>query len=110
MRRSVRLGHLIAAVAAITALVVVSPALGGPSLKSLVKTEVSKQLSAQTSKKKGKPGPPGPPGPAGANGLPGPAGPPGTPGIPGQAFTLTLNDQVGNVVAGGFRLTVEAMG
>lgn len=59
----------------IAALTMISPALGGPSLQSLVKKEVSKQLSAaQTSKKKkSKRGPPGPAGPPGVNGAPGSA-------------------------------------
>jgi hypothetical protein len=78
MNRSVKLSHLVLALAAIAALLLVSPALGGPSLKSLVKQEVSKQL-AQTAKKKGKRGPAGPPGPAGAPGAP------GAPGADGSA-------------------------
>ena len=45
---------------------VVVPALGGPSLKQLVKKEVAKQL-------KGKTGPQGPPGPPGANGAASPS-------------------------------------
>jgi hypothetical protein len=44
----------------------VIPALGGPSLKQLVKKEVAKQL-------KGKTGPQGPPGPPGANGAANPS-------------------------------------
>jgi hypothetical protein len=45
---------------------VVVPALGGPSLKQLVKKEVKRQL-------KGKVGPQGPPGPPGANGATSPS-------------------------------------
>jgi hypothetical protein len=45
----------------ILAALLISPALGGPSLKSLVKKEVSRQLA-------GKQGPAGPPGPPGAQG------------------------------------------
>jgi len=67
MQRTVKLSHLIAALAAITALLLVSPALGGPSLKSLVKKEVTKQLAGKT-------GPQGPGGAPGAPGAPGAAG------------------------------------
>ncbi len=52
----------------IGAVAVVSPAFGGPSLKSLVKKEVAKQVSRAA-------GPPGPPGAAGVNGANGPQGP-----------------------------------
>jgi len=78
MNRSVKVSHLVLALAAMIALLVASPALGGPSLKDLVKQEVSKQL-AQTAKKKGKRGPPGPQGPPGSTGAP------GAPGAPGSA-------------------------
>jgi hypothetical protein len=61
----------------ILAIVVVSPAIGGPSLRSLVKQEVAKQV-ASVSKAKGKRGPRGPQGPPGANGANGAAGAPGT--------------------------------
>jgi hypothetical protein len=54
-------------------LATVSPALGGPSLRSLVKQEVAKQV-ASVSKAKGKRGPRGPQGPAGANGANGAPG------------------------------------
>lgn len=61
-------------------LAVVSPALGGPSLRSLVKSEVARQidhLDATIAKKKkakrGPAGPQGPQGPAGASGAPGTA-------------------------------------
>jgi hypothetical protein len=59
--------------AVLVAALVVSPALGGPSLKKLVKKEVAKQLA-------GKVGPPGAQGPQGAAGAP---GTPGSPGVPG---------------------------
>jgi hypothetical protein len=52
----------LAALAVVVAVGVVSPALGGPSLKKLVKREVSKQISKAT-------GPAGPAGPAGAAGI-----------------------------------------
>ena len=58
MHRTVKLSHLVVAVGMIAALLLVSPALGGPSLKSLVKKEVAKQLAGKT----------GPQGLAGANG------------------------------------------
>jgi hypothetical protein len=48
--------HVGTALGVIGALLVVSPALGGPSLQSLVKKEVAKQYAAaQVSKKKKKP-------------------------------------------------------
>ena len=52
---------LVAGMAALAIILVVSPALGGPSLKKLVKKEVAKQISKAT-------GPQGPPGAAGAAG------------------------------------------
>ena len=61
----------------ILAILVVSPAIGGPSLRSLVKQEVAKQV-ASVSKAKTKRGPRGPQGPPGANGANGAAGAPGT--------------------------------
>ena len=68
-------GTVPVALGLIAALTMISPALGGPSLQSLVKKEVTKQLNAaQTAKKKkAKRGPPGPAGPAGANGAAGSA-------------------------------------
>lgn len=59
----------------IAAVVVVSPAIGGPSLRSLVKQEVAKQL-ASSAKKKSKRGPAGPQGPPGTNGTNGANGTP----------------------------------
>ena len=56
--------YVFAALVVLVAVAVASPALGGPSLKSLVKKEVKKQL-------KGKTGPPGPQGAPGATGAPG---------------------------------------
>jgi hypothetical protein len=61
MNRSVKLSHLVVGMALIATLLVASPALGGPSLKSLVKKEVRKQLAGKT----------GPQGPAGSTGLSG---------------------------------------
>jgi hypothetical protein len=52
------------ALAAVVVFAMASPALGGPSLKSLVKKEVKKQISKAT----------GPAGPAGANGANGVSG------------------------------------
>jgi hypothetical protein len=71
MNRSVKLRHLVLAVVALAALLIASPALGGPSLRSLVKKEVAKQLAGKT-------GPPGAAGAAGAAGAPGAAGANGT--------------------------------
>jgi hypothetical protein len=62
-RRYVLVGLAVAAV-----LAVVTPALGGPSLRSLVKKEVKKQLAGKT----------GPQGPAGTNGTNGTSGTNGT--------------------------------
>jgi hypothetical protein len=46
--------HVLVGIGVLSALLLVSPALGGPSLRSLVKDEVSKQLSssAEIAKKK----------------------------------------------------------
>jgi hypothetical protein len=55
MRRRVRLGHVTIALAVIAAIAIAAPAIGGSSLKKLVKKEVAKQL-------KGKQGPQGPQG------------------------------------------------
>src|SRR5688572_217841 len=72
--------------------VVVSPALGGPSLRSLVQDEVAKQLASTSAKKKAKRGPRGPAGPAGAAGLNGATGATGAPGTAlayGQISSVT---------------------
>jgi hypothetical protein len=74
MKRRPKWGTVVIALGLVAALAMVSPALGGPSLQSLVKKEVSKQLSADIAKKKkSKRGPPGPAGPAGTNGTNGSA-------------------------------------
>jgi len=89
-------------------LAVVSPAIGGPSLQSLVKQEVAKQV-ASVSKAKGKRGPRGPQGPPGANGA---NGAPGTARAYGlvtsQAFsacspncTFSLSSGISNVTRTG---------
>ena len=65
--------YVLAGLGLVGALALTSTALGGPSLNSLIKNEVAKQLSAQTSKKKGKRGPRGPQGAPGANGINGAA-------------------------------------
>src|SRR5512147_2997104 len=62
MKGRVRWTHVTIALALIAALAIAAPAIGGPSLKKLVKKEVAKQIGKAT-------GPPGPPGPAGANGV-----------------------------------------
>jgi hypothetical protein len=61
MKGRVRWSHVTIAVALITTMAIAVPAIGGPSLKKLVKKEVSKQIAKAT-------GPAGPPGPAGTNG------------------------------------------
>jgi hypothetical protein len=80
MKRKYVLGGL----AGVATIALVSSALGGPSLQSLVQKEVAKQLSAaQTAKSKSKRGPRGPAGPAGANGANGANGAPGATGAAG---------------------------
>jgi hypothetical protein len=69
MRRNRRWKYATIALAGLLAIAVASPAIGGPSLKKLVKKEVSKQIAKAT-------GPQGPSGPQGAPGQTGPAGPP----------------------------------
>jgi hypothetical protein len=59
--------YVLSALAVVGVLAVVSPALGGPSLRKLVKKEVAKQLAGKT-------------GPAGANGINGANGTPGANG------------------------------
>jgi len=66
--------YVVAGLGLLAAVALTSSALGGPSLNSLIKNEVAKQLSAAQVSKKGKRGPPGPQGPAGANGTNGAAG------------------------------------
>jgi hypothetical protein len=58
MMGRVRWSHVTIALALIAALAIAAPAIGGPSLKKLVKKEVAKQISKAT-------------GPAGANGASG---------------------------------------
>jgi hypothetical protein len=75
--------------AVLVAALVVSPALGGPSLKKLVKKEVAKQLAGKV----GPPGSTGAAGPAGPQGIQGIPGGPGTPGAPGTARAhVTVSD------------------
>jgi hypothetical protein len=73
--------QLVIALGLILAIVVVSPALGGPSLRSLVKQEVAKQVASVSKSKRGPRGPAGPAGPAGTN---------GTNGAPGTARAYGL--------------------
>jgi hypothetical protein len=67
--------QLCLAMALTLTLAVVSPALGGPSLRSIVRSEVARQIDnldvATVAKKKGKRGPAGPQGPQGAPGAKG---------------------------------------
>jgi hypothetical protein len=73
MRGKVRwITHLTFVLAVIAAVVIAAPAIGGPSLKQLVKKEVAKQIGKAT-------------GPAGPAGAPGATGTPGTPGTDGTA-------------------------
>ena len=48
MKRKVRWSYVTIALAMIAALAIASPAIGGPSLKKLVKKEVSKQIAEET--------------------------------------------------------------
>jgi hypothetical protein len=84
--------YVVAGLVGVAALAIASPVVAGPSLSSLVKQEVSKQISAQTAKKKkkAKRGPKGPAGPAGAAGAAGPAGAAGAGGglLSGQVTGL----------------------
>jgi hypothetical protein len=68
--------YVLAGLAALAVFAVASPAIGGPSLKKLVKKEVAKQISKAT-------------GPAGAPGAP---GAPGTPGADGTARAFAYVD------------------
>ena len=69
--------YIVAGLAAVAVVAVAGPAVGGPSLKSLVQKEVAKQLDAgatASAKGKGKRGPRGPArGAAGATGAAGTA-------------------------------------
>jgi hypothetical protein len=80
LRRGPSWGHLGIACGVIAAVVVVSPAIGGPSMRSLVKQEVAKQLAstAKVKRKKARTGPQGPPGANGQNGSNGANGADGT--------------------------------
>jgi len=78
--RKVRFGQIVIAIAATLVVVAVAPALGGPSLRSLVKQEVAKQISKAT-------GPAGPNGTSGSNGTNGSNGTPGAAGT-ARAFGL----------------------
>jgi hypothetical protein len=80
--------YLLAAVAIVTGLVIVSPVLGGPSLRKLVKKEVAKQLANKA----------GPQGATGPQGAPGPQGTPGADGSP--AGSVLLGRLVGSTSLG----------
>jgi hypothetical protein len=64
MKGRVRWSHVVIALALVAALAIAAPAIGGPSLKKLVKKEVAKQIAKAT-------GPAGPSGPQGQSGQPG---------------------------------------
>ena len=78
--------YVVAGLGLLTAVALTSSALGGPSLNSLIKNEVAKQLSSAHVSKKGKRGPPGPAGPQG------PAGANGTNGANGTARAYAFVD------------------
>jgi hypothetical protein len=81
MKGRVRWSHVTIALALIAALAIAAPAIGGPSLKQLVKKEVAKQIAKAT----GPAGPAGPPGANGANGANGVDGIDGADGVDGTA-------------------------
>jgi hypothetical protein len=97
MRFSSKSIFAIGVVSTVVAATVISPALGGPSLKSLVKKEVAKQLA----KKQGPPGPQGIPGQPGTSATP-PAGtlPAGVTLRGALTPTTGTSASGGNVVAG----------
>src|SRR5262249_25417209 len=70
--------YVVAGLGLFVAIALTASALRRPSLSSLVKQEVAKQLSAAHVSKKGKRGPAGPPGPQGAPGTNGTNGANGT--------------------------------
>ena len=86
--------------AVIAALALVSPALGGPSLKKMVRKEVAKQIDKAT----------GPAGPAGNNGINGNTGPQGPPGPTAAGVNDDRPDPVANPdsFASGPQVTVNA--
>ena len=73
--------YVLGALALIATLAIISTAVGGPSLKSLVKKEVTKQLAGKT-------GPQGPPGPQGVPGNTGASGSPAASAFIGRASGL----------------------
>jgi hypothetical protein len=88
MRRGPSWKQLVIVLAAIGAVVVVSPALGGPSLKTHDSLDRAKQAAHSAKKKKSKPGPAGPQGPAGPGGAAGAAGAAGS----ARAFAAVQNN------------------
>ena len=90
MRRT----YVLAGMGVLAAAMIVTPALGGPSLRSLVEDEVARQLSGDGAsmsakgKRKGRRGPRGPAGPPGA------AGAPGAPGAAGAAAASAFTGRV----------------
>jgi hypothetical protein len=71
MKRSKKWSLVATALAVIVAVAIVSPALGGPSLRKLVKKEVARQIDNAPAGPQGQPGPPGQPGQPGQDGPPG---------------------------------------
>jgi hypothetical protein len=94
MREKVRWTHVTIALAVIAALAIAAPALGGPSLKKLVKKEVAKQIAKAT-------GPAGPAGPAGSPGANGTNGADGTDGT-ARAYARVTSHALLSCVLGPF--------
>ena len=97
MRGRLRWTHATVALAVIGALAIAAPALGGPSLKKLVKNEVAKQIAKAT-------GPAGPAGPSGATGATGAQGP----GAARLEFSAPETDNTIRTIATVNELTVVA--
>jgi hypothetical protein len=96
----VQLGIAMALVLSVAA---VSPALGGPSLRSLVRSEVARQidkLETATAAKKGKRGPRGPQGSPGAVGANGVNGSDGSARAYGLVSSHTINPCAPNCTVG----------
>jgi hypothetical protein len=82
--------YVLIGLAALAALAIASPAVGGPSLKSLVQQEVAKQLAASKSAKAKEAAAQGRRGRRGRRGRPGAPGAAGAQGAAGSAANLTV--------------------
>jgi hypothetical protein len=90
MKWRARWSHVVIALAVIAAAAIAVPAFGGPSLKKLVKKEVSKQIAKAT----------------------GPQGPPGTPGTAGQtgpSSAITAYEDAEQELNDSGTLTIESV-